>query len=184
MRNSAAPKALVAVVALALLGLGLATGWERAEAQVLPPHALSGAVTVDGNAATVGTPIQALVGGNVCGQATVNEQSRYVIQVKHSSAQPGCGTDGSAITFEVGGNAAGTFTFKTGGSDDLDLSARSAPPPQPTPKPQPTPAPRIITGTGGYLDENGSGTAWWALVAAAAGLSLAGATGWVAYRRR
>ena len=171
--------ALVAL-ALSLGGLSLSSG--TVEAQVLPPHALSGSVTVDGQPATVGTPVQALVGGNVCGQATVNEQSRYVIQVKHTSAQAGCGTDGATINFEVGGNPAGTFTFKTGGSDDLNLTARAAPPAPPAPV-TPVPTPRITTGTGGYLDENSSSTAWWALTAGILGLVLAGAAGVTAYRR-
>ena len=45
-----------------------------------------------------------------------------------------------------------------------------------------TPTPRVVTGTGGYLD-SGSGTAWWAYMAAGLGLLLLGTAGVAAYRR-
>ncbi len=184
LRWALVPGAVAAVVlALAFLSSG------TARAQVLPPHALSGSVTLDGQPATVGTPVVALVGGNICGQTTVNQQSRYVIQVKHSSAQAGCGNDGDTITFEVGGNPANeTFTFKTGGSDDLNLTAETVQPTPVPPTPRPpeataTPRPIIITGTGGYLDENGGGTGWWALAVGSLALTVAGAAGLLAFRR-
>jgi hypothetical protein len=151
-----------------------------------PPNRFFGNVTLDGKPAPAGANVTATIGGNICGQTTVKSDSTYVLDVLSSNQTPGCGTDGASVSFTVAGNSAGSGTWTSGNFSQLDLAAKTPPPPTavpPTPKPAtPTAKPTIVSGSGGYLDD-GSGTAWWTYMAAGLGLLLLGTAGVAAYRR-
>ena len=145
-----------------------------------PPNRFFGDVV----GAAAGASVTATIGGNVCGQTTVQADSTYVLDAVSSGQTAGCGTEGASVEFAVGGAPAGSATWSSGKFTELDLTAGVAPPPTvapPTVVPT-TPTPVIITGTGGYLD-GGSGTAWWAYTAAGLALLLLGTAGVAAYRR-
>ena len=147
-----------------------------------PPNRFFGNVT----GATAGASVTATIGGVTCGQTTVKSDSTYVLDVLSSNQTPGCGTDGASVSFTVAGNSAGSGTWTSGNFSQLDLTAKTPPPPTavpPTPMPAtPTAKPTIVSGSGGYLDD-GSGTAWWTYMAAGLGLLLLGTAGVAAYRR-
>jgi hypothetical protein len=86
------------------------------------------------------------------------------------------------VSFTVGGNPAGSGTWSSGKFTSMDLAAQAAQPTAvPTVKPV-TPTPVVVTGTGGYLN-GGSGTPWWAFMAAGLSLLLLGTAGVTTYRR-
>lgn len=174
--------ALVAAVVALLSSLMVAS---VAAQPPTPPNRFFGDVTVDGAPAAAGTAVAATIGGNACGQTTVQADGTYVLDVVSSGQTAGCGTEGAAIDFTVGGNPAGTATWSSGQFTELDLVGGPAPPVEPTVEPivEPvTPTPVIVTGSGGYLD-GGSGTAWWAYMAGGLSLLLLGTAGVAAYRR-
>ena len=143
-----------------------------------PPNRFFGNVT----GAAAGDSITATIGGNVCGQTTVQADMSYVLDVVSSGQTAGCGTEGASVSFTVAGSPAGTAAWSSGQFTELDLAGQAAPPtvvPTVVPK---TPTPVIVTGTGGYLD-GGSGTAGWAYTAAGLALLLLGTAGVAAYRR-
>ena len=147
-----------------------------------PPNRFFGNVTLDGAVAPAGTNVSATIGGNVCGQTTVQADSSYVLDVVSSGQTAGCGTEGASVSLSVAGASAGSATWSSGQFTELDLAAQTAPPTVvPTVAPA-TPTPVIVTGTGGYLD-GGSGTAGWAYTAAGLALLLLGTAGVAAYRR-
>lgn len=148
-----------------------------------PPNRLFGDVTLEGAPAPAGTNVTATIGGNVCGQTTVQADSTYVLDVVSSGQTAGCGTEGATVDLTVGGNPAGTATWSSGQFTEMDLVAEAAAPTvEPTVAPEETPTPVVVTGTGGYLD-GGSGTAWWAYMAGGLSLLLLGTAGAAAYRR-
>ena len=147
-----------------------------------PPDRFFGDVTLDGAAAPAGTNVAAEIGGNVCGQTTVQADSSYVLDVVSSGQTAGCGTEGASVSFTVGGSPAGTAAWSSGQFSELDLAGAAAPPTVAPPTVAPvTPTPRVVTGTGGYLD--GGGTAWWLYTAAGLSLLLLGTAGVAGYRR-
>jgi hypothetical protein len=149
-----------------------------------PPNRFFGNVT----GATAGASVTATIGGVTCGQTTVKSDSTYVLDVVSSGQTAGCGTEGASVSFTVGGSPAGSATWSSGKFTSLDLTAGAAPPTAAPPTVAPptvapvTPTPRVVTGTGGYLDD-GSGTAWWTYMAVGLGLLLLGTAGTAAYRR-
>jgi hypothetical protein len=145
-----------------------------------PPNRYFGDVTLDGAPAPAGTNVSASIGGNVCGQTTVAADSTYVLDVVSSGQTAGCGTEGAAVDFTVGGSPAGSGTWSSGQFTELDLAGAAAPTAEPTAAPV-TPTPQVVTGTGGYLDS--SGTSSWAYVAGGLSLLMLAAAGAVAYRR-
>jgi hypothetical protein len=146
-----------------------------------PPNRFFGNVTIGGKAAPAGTNVSAMIGGNVCGQTTVKDDSTYVLDVVSSGQTAGCGTEGASVSFTVGGNPAGSGTWSSGKFTSMDLAGQAAQPTAvPTVKPV-TPTPVVVTGTGGYLDSGG--TAWWVYMAAGLALLLLGTAGVAAYRR-
>ena len=147
-----------------------------------PPDRFFGDVTREGAPAPAGTNVSADIGGNVCGQTTVQADSSYVLDAVSSGQPAGCGTEGASVSFTVGGSPAGTATWSSGQFSELDLAGAAAPPTvvPPTVVP-PTPRPSPAPGTGGYLD-GGSG-AWWLYTAAGLSLLLLGTAGAAAYRR-
>jgi hypothetical protein len=146
-----------------------------------PPNRFFGNVT----GATAGASVTATIGGVTCGQTTVKADSTYVLDVVSSGQTAGCGTEGASVSFSVAGNPAGSGTWSSGKFTSLDLAPQAAPTAVPSVAPTAapvTPTPRVVTGTGGYLD-GGSGTAWWAYMAAGLALLLLGTAGVAAYRR-
>lgn len=81
------------------------------------PSEFLGTVTIDGQPASDGTPIEALIGDVVCGTATVSAE-RYDVSVRAGYGygrdyQERCGNGGEAVAFRSGGriaNETGTFT--------------------------------------------------------------------------
>jgi len=147
-----------------------------------PPNRFFGDVTLSGAPAPAGTNVSASIGGNVCGQTTVQADSTYVLDVVSSGQTAGCGTEGASVSFTVGGDPAGTATWSSGQFTNLALAGAAAPTVAPPTVAPVTPTPRVVTGTGGYLD-GGSGTAWWTYMAGGLSLLLLGTAGAAAYRR-
>jgi hypothetical protein len=148
-----------------------------------PPNRFFGDVTLSGAPAPAGTNVSASIGGNVCGQTTVQADSTYVLDAVSSGQTAGCGAEGASVSFTVGGDPAGTATWSSGQFTELDLAGVVAPPTVAPPTVAPvTPTPRVVTGTGGYLD-GGSGAAWWTYMAAGLSVLLLGTAGAAAYRR-
>jgi hypothetical protein len=148
-----------------------------------PPNRFFGNVT----GAAAGTSVAATIGGVTCGQTTVKADSTYVLDVVSSGQTAGCGTEGAAVSLTVAGNPAGSGTWSSGKFTQLDLVPQApptaAPPTAAPPTAAPvTPTPMVVTGTGGYLN-GGSGTAWWAYMAAGLVLLLLGTAGVATYRR-
>src|SRR6266498_199908 len=121
-------KALVGgAAAVALLAASTALGSHAASAQPTPPTRFFGTVTLNGQPAPSGATVQARVGTNACGTATVTASggtSNYVVDVASASTTPGCGTDGATVTFTVNGvPASQSGTFQTGAFVTLNLTA-------------------------------------------------------------
>src|SRR3990172_11198424 len=91
-----------------------------------PPNRFFGDVTLDGAPAPAGTNVSADIGGNVCGQTTVQADSSYVLDVVSSGQTAGCGTEGASVSFTVGGSPAGTATWSSGQFNELDLAGAAA----------------------------------------------------------
>lgn len=117
-----------------------------------PPARFFGTVSVDGATPPQGTVVQAYIGDRLCGEGTVRQLGAeipvgYVVDVKSSAQQEGCGEDGNTVKLKVGGrDAPQSDTYVTGGFIRVDLSLSGAvqtPPPGPTPPPfvQATPVP-------------------------------------------
>jgi hypothetical protein len=147
-----------------------------------PPNRFFGAVTQNGAAAPAGTNVSASIGGNVCGQTTVQADSTYVLDVVSSGQTAGCGTEGASVSFTVGGDPAGSATWSSGQFTSLDLAGQVAPTVAPPTVAPVTPTPQVVTGTGGYLDGS-SGTAWWVYMVAGLSVLLLGTAGAAGYRR-
>lgn len=172
--------ALVAAVVALLSSLTVAS---VAAQPPTPPNRFFGDVTVDGVAASAGTAVTATIGGNACGQTTVQADGTYVLDVVSSGQTAGCGTEGASVDFAVGGSPAGSATWSSGQFTELDLAGGAAAPTAAPPTGEPaTPTPVVVTGTGGYLD-SGSGTGSWAYVAGGLSLLMLATAGAVAYRR-
>lgn len=125
-----------------------------AGAQPAPPATFVGTVRIDGQSVPDGTPVLALVNGNVCGKSsrepgqegtwTLDKDvadlgmhagdSIYIVDVASDSQTPGCGTEGALVTFQV----AGRTTHETGlwkaGLNTLNLTVGQAPAPAGTPQ--------------------------------------------------
>lgn len=110
----------VALAAVVALGAAAGAGAQPSAA----PHRFAGSVTLDGEPATAGTSVTAIVNGSECGSATVIESaagSTYTIDVPGS-----CADDGDTVSFVVGGyDAAESGTWHGGGRTDLDLTISS-----------------------------------------------------------
>src|SRR5918992_103576 len=134
---------MIGLVAALLAG---GVGGRTAGGQHFPPHRFFGSVTVNGQPAATGTVISALIGGTECASATISTAGSYVIDVPGVTINPNCGRSGqSSVTFEVGGQEAGTATYRDGGYQQLNLAvgggAQPTPAPSATPRPSATPAP-------------------------------------------
>ena len=124
---------------------------------VSPPARFAGSVTVNGQSAGPGTAVEARVGGATCGTATAfisSGQARYVVDVfSADAAHPGCGSDGTSVSFFVGGVQAGqTGTWHNYQLNTLDLTVGAAPTAVPTARPTLAPLPPNA-GSGPSLSE-------------------------------
>ncbi|MGE0540085.1 MAG: hypothetical protein AB7R89_07880 [Dehalococcoidia bacterium] len=139
----------IALAAALLAGVFVAG---TAAAQQFPPNRFFGTVTVNGQAASSGTTVTAMIGETECGTTTVTSGGAYVIDVPGVTINPNCGRSGqSTVSFEVGGQAAAqTATYRDGGYQQLNLTvggggtqptATATPAPTATPRPTTTPAP-------------------------------------------
>lgn len=129
--------ALVAIAAgLALRGAGQPAGAAD------EPATFIGLAWVDGAEPAKGTPVQALVGGTVCGQTTIDiggldsglvldgfiGRAFYRVEVASAGEKAGCGSAGAAVSFSVGGKEAEqTGQWKTGEEQVLHLTAGAQP---------------------------------------------------------
>ena len=113
---------LFGVALAAVVALGVAA--DAAAQPSAAPHRFAGSVTLDGEPATAGASVTAIVNGSECGSATVIESaagSTYTIDVPGS-----CADDGDTVSFVVGGyDAAESGTWRGGGRTDLDLTISS-----------------------------------------------------------
>jgi hypothetical protein len=115
---------LTSVIAGAALSSGPGAG---AQAPPRPPHRFFGTATLNGAPAPVGTTVEALMGGAVCGTGQTNSAGQYVLDVNQPGAPAACGRVGDPITFRVGGvTARETAVFREGGYEQLNLTASGA----------------------------------------------------------
>ncbi len=126
---------------LALVTLAIAAVPVHAQT---PPARFFGAISLDGSPAPAGTEVVAYINDVECGRATTTDAGRYVLDVKSSATQSGCGEEGSSIRFTVNGaNADQTGSFQLGHFIPLDLTAASGsatPPPAAPPSEGPPPS--------------------------------------------
>jgi len=147
---------------------------------VNPPARFVGSVTVRGQPAPSGTVVEVHIGSAVCGATTTfvsGGQSRYTIDSPNQdAAHPGCGTDGAAVTFFVGGTQADqTGTWRSYDLNVVNLTVLAA-----VPTPQ---APGPPSAGTGLAQGAGSGFLWLALMAMGAAAVLGGAVT-AGHRRR
>lgn len=178
---------------LALAGtilIGLSLGTAVAQDQPPPPATFWGSVKEDGQNVTDGTPVIALVGDQVCAEASREPgqkgtwtasaddpqygihagDSIYVVEVPADSQVPGCGREGATVTFKIGDRTAQQMGLWIAGPNHLSLTAG-------TPSGQPSPA----TPSGGQAptppaaaeqEQSDSGFKWWWPAAIGAGAVL------------
>lgn len=173
----------------------LSQGTGVAKAQPAPPATFAGSVKLEGQSVPDGTPVLALVNGKVCGEGsrepgqkgtwTLNSDmadlgmykgdSIYIVDVVSDSQTPGCGTEGTTVAFQVGGQPAREQGLWKAGFNPLNLTVEEAPMSATTPQEQ----------TPGLIDEDSESTVrWWIPVAGGGGvIILAGLAGAV-WRRR
>jgi hypothetical protein len=118
---------LVALSALALL-IVESPGPRAVEAAVV--SRFFGSVTLDDQAAPVGTVVTAQIGDVKCGSTTVARGGAYdyVLDVVATDDTAGCGVEGATVWFTVGGQPALPMaTWRSGAFTQLDLSAVEGP---------------------------------------------------------
>jgi hypothetical protein len=137
----------IPLVALACLGAVLPALSALGAAAQGPPTRFYGRVSVNGEPTAVGTTVEGYVDGTLCGEGTVRDIPGfgigYVVDVLSESFRPGCGTDGEAVRFKVGGlDANETGEFRTGSFAQVDLtvSGQVAPPTSTPPPGSPAPS--------------------------------------------
>ncbi|MBK6318597.1 MAG: hypothetical protein IPI85_10760 [Dehalococcoidia bacterium] len=102
--------ATAAAMAAALAG-ALVAGTALGQSPPNPPSRFVGNVTVNGTQPPPGTLIEARIGSSTCGVSTVfyaNGEARYALDspALDPNSSPGCGADGSAVSFFIGGQKA------------------------------------------------------------------------------
>ena len=118
---------VMAVVTAAFLLLPSAGQAQEDPLPIAEPAYFRGSVTINGEAAPDGTPIEALIEETVCGTTTTSE-GRYSITVNTNVGegiefQKGCGLGGDDVLFRSGELlAAERGTFLHGIIEDLDLN--------------------------------------------------------------
>jgi hypothetical protein len=114
-----------------------------------PPNRFFGDVTMDGAPAPAGTNVTTRIGGHICGQTTVQADSRYLLDVASVGQTGGCGTEGTQVEFRVAGTPVGSWPWSSGrfSSLDLPIPPNATPTPIPTPVSTPGPTPTPVPGT-------------------------------------
>ena len=174
-----------AVVGILLFGFSGAmnTTGVAAQSPPTPPSRFGGTVKVDGVTPPSGTVIEARVGAASCGNAAVDQDGRYTVNVVAAApANQGCGTDGAAIAFYIGGKKADqTGSWKNFDFTSLNLTYTTPPTPVPAGSPTavPTPKPPSTGNTG-----SDTSTAPWLLVVFGAAVLAFGVSGVAVARRR
>lgn len=114
--------AAVAIVILVLAG-GMHAAPVAAQAgPSTPPARIFGSLSIAGRPAP-GATVTALIGSSVCGASTVAADSTYQIDVRSAASQPGCGTDGALVTFNVDGwRARESVAYQSGAFIPLNLT--------------------------------------------------------------
>ena len=93
---------------------------------LVPPHAFSGLVTIDGSAVTSGVEISAIIEGAVVVTTFTSSDGRYKLKIQQGTRN----FVGKTVTFTVGGEIANqSAIWRQGGVDLLDLSVYSGPRP-------------------------------------------------------
>jgi hypothetical protein len=182
-----------AVVGLLLFGFSGAMNTTEVAAQSppTPPSRFGGTVKVDGVTPSVGTVIEARVGSASCGNTAVDSDGRYTINVVAAApANQGCGTDGAAVAFYIGGKKADqTGSWKNFDFTSLNLTYTTPPTPAPSASPSATTAPGGTNptprppSTGNTADGSGSSASLLFVVFGAAVLAF-GVSGVAVARRR
>ena len=177
-----------------LLMIAFSQGSGIAKAQPSPPASFAGIVKLDGQSVPDGTPVLALVNGNLCGEGSRRPgekgtlttdrdlanlgahtgDSIYIVEVVSDSQTPGCGTEGATVTFEVGGRLANEQGLWKAGFNPLNLTVGQAP--ATTPEGQ---TPTAVE------DDSDGPISWWIPAAGGGGaIVLAGLAAAVVWRRR
>jgi hypothetical protein len=150
---------LGAALVLGALARALVVGAVAAQSPPNPPSRFVGSVMVNGAPATAGTLIEARIGSATCGSTTVfmsNGEARYVVDSPaiDPAGAPGCGADGSSVSFFVGGQKAdqtGSWANYQLNTVNLTVSAAAATPPptSTTAAPRVTPAAPVAGNSSG-----------------------------------
>jgi hypothetical protein len=149
-----------------------------------PPSRFVGSVTIDGAPAPAGTVVEVRIGASTCGVTTVfmsGGQARYSVDspALDPATAPNCGTDGSTVSFYVGGRlAAQTAPWRNWELNQVDLTVTSATPTAVAP----TPTPRVPSLGNTAGTDYGFSPLWIASLASLAIIGFAG-MGWAAVRR-
>ena len=83
----------------------------------LVPAAYYGHLQISGKDIPDGTPVEARIGGQLCGfgtTATINGRSTFTVFVATAIEQSGCGTPGAQVVLSSNGATITTTTFKSG----------------------------------------------------------------------
>jgi len=191
------PYIVIRKLALALALLVMTSSLEIgvAEAQPAPPATFAGTVKLDGQPVSDGTPVLALVNGNVCGESSREPgqkgtwtldtdvadlgmyagDSIYIVDVVSDSQTPGCGTEGAIVTFEVASRPTHEQGLWRAGFNSLSLTVGQAPASTTTPEGQ---EPSTV-------EEDSDVTArWWIPAAGGGGAIILIGLGAVVWRRR
>lgn len=184
------------ILATALLVMTSSLGMEAAEAQPAPPATFVGAVSADGQTVADGTPVLALVNGNLCGKSsrepgqegtwTLDKDvadlglhagdSIYIVDVASDSQTPGCGTEGATVTFQVAGRSAHQQGLWKAGLNTLNLTVGQ--PSEPATATPQGPAPTTVDG------DTDSGVRWWTWAAGGGGAIVLVGLAAAIWRRR
>ena len=179
---------LGAATVAAVIGAAMVVNIAAAQSPPNPPSRFVGTVTVNGQPAAVGTVVEARIGGATCGTTTVftaQNQSRFTLDspALDPAQAPGCGQDGSTVTFFVGGQqAAETGTWRNYQLNTVNLTVGAQTPATPTTPPttataaptNPPTTPRAPVAGNFAGSEDGSGAPLLEIILVAAALGLGG----------
>lgn len=184
-------KMLGAAGLTAVLGIALFGATVLADSPPAPPARFVGSVTVNGQPATAGSAITAVIGSTTCGTTAVfmsGAEARYTVDspALDPGATPNCGTDGATVSFTVNGvkaNETGVWHSYQLNTVNLTVTTATATPTaSATPAKTATATPKgPVTGSG--VDTSNSGTAIWLYVALGLG-ALAFGVGGVSVARK
>ncbi len=172
---------------LVLTAYSLSVG--GAQAQPSPPATFFGAVKVDGQVVSDGTPVLAFVNGKQCGESsrepgqkgtwTLDQDatdlgvhagdSVYIMEVVSDGQTPGCGTEGAIVTFQVAGQSAHETGTWRAGFNSLNLAVGETPAPTTTAQGQASDTPQAAPG---QAASSSGDFPWWAAATGGAGVAV------------